>query len=161
VTGDGGVLRGCGDVLQHGLEVLAEAPQRVVVLGGGRAAPVAAQVVGDQRQLRPRQALDDRPPEVDALRPAVGEHERGGGSTPADTAEALGVQPGAVGGDDRPERDPAQGLAQALQLGIGGNRPQVTALRDRGAGEATRGSRREQCGTSQTRAGSARCGHGE
>ena len=77
MAGDHRALSVADDGGQHRLEVLAEASERVVAVGGGPAAAVTAQVVGDKPASPPAQEPDHGRPERQLLSPAVDEKHYG------------------------------------------------------------------------------------
>src|SRR5690606_33092144 len=100
VPGQHGAFARCEGRRQHGFQVVGEGVG--AARGGGRAAAVAALVVGDDPVVG-GQFADLRRPEGGRAGPAVGQDDRGRPVGPVD----LDVQPGAVGGDggQLPDRD--------------------------------------------------------
>ena len=99
--------------VQHRLEILAEARDRVVAVGRRLAVAVPAQVVGDDAESLPGEVPDHVGPEVERLGPAVREHQRGAVLGP----EHLGVQHRAVGGANAQRTALTEGRVSARSRG--------------------------------------------
>ena len=104
---------------QHGLNILAEALDRIVAAAGGLAVAVAPLVVGDHSQPALRQRPDHVHPGLERLGPAVDQHHGRAVLGP----EHLHMQPGPVGGAD-------------LSRAAPGWRPRARRVRDRGRSAA-------------------------
>ena len=105
----------CRDaVLEHRLEVLPEALDRIALVLGRVALAVSTVVVGHDPQAEPRECLDLVGPEAEVLGPAVRQHHGRGVLRP----ERLGVQDRPVGGKD-PQLASLQRSRQRLALRVG------------------------------------------
>ncbi len=126
VPNDGRALTRRHRSLEHGLEVLAEAGERVVPADGRLAVAVAAEVEGYDAEAARGQLADHVDPVAEHLGPPVCEHER----LAVRISEALGVELCPVAGADG-DRFAAGRLGQHSLLRIGRDLPEVPPLGER------------------------------